>query len=185
MIHYLNEMRRGDGCGCQTCCCPSAIIGPQGPQGPQGEVGPQGPIGPQGPVGPVATGEVLALSGVACQPVPTSESLNLGAVVTTSGTAITFTAPNTITLNQAGLYAVTYNGTACDPTQTEIGLAVAQNDVPIPSATTEFTKAVDTTATVSVATVITAAAGDTITVINPTSATVNYGNSSVTVVKLA
>ena len=115
----------------------------------------------------------------------TLDALDLGTTTATGGTAITFTAPDTVTLTEAGLYAVTYNGTACDPTQTAVGVALTQNSTQIPAATTTFTKAAGTTAPLSVSTVITAAAGDILTLINPTPDPVNYGDSSLTVVKLA
>ena len=165
--------------------------GPTGPAGEAGAVGPTGPTGPAGeagatgatgPTGPVATENLLATSNAACQGVDTLTALDLGAA---TATAVTFTAPDTVTLNEAGLYAVAYNGTACDTTQTDVGVALTQNGTQIPAATSTFTKAADTTAPLSVGTVINAAAGDTVTVINPTAGTVNYGDSSLTVVKLA
>ncbi len=65
MIRYLNEDCRS-GCGNFGGCCPSAIVGPQGPVGPvgpQGAVGPAGPQGIQGEAGPVGPAGPQGIQG--------------------------------------------------------------------------------------------------------------------------
>lgn len=94
---------------------PQGIQGLQGPAGPQGPIGPQGPVGPQGPQGPaggIASFAFLCSTeeqNVAAALVPGGQ----GEAVTfnnslINGTAISFTATQTINILETGIYHISW-----------------------------------------------------------------------------
>ena len=82
-------------------------VGPQGPIDPQGPQGEQGPIGPQGPEGPTVNvyGTIYnnTDSTVTVETAETYVSVSLN---TTGPASDTTVAPNEITINESGTYAV-------------------------------------------------------------------------------
>lgn len=109
---------------------PQGIPGPQGPAGAQGVAGPQGPAGAQGiqgPVGPTgatgatgATGPAAVTSfafvcSTVAQTIPAAPAPGAqgGAVAFENppiigGTSVTFTAPSTFTINETGVYNISW-----------------------------------------------------------------------------
>lgn len=93
---------------------PIGLPGALGPQGPQGIAGPQGPQGIQGPQGPAGVGQIAFRCSDEDQTVTPAEVAGGqgGAVSFTDSisntTAISFPTPTTISINQAGVYNISW-----------------------------------------------------------------------------
>ncbi len=103
--------------GPQGAVGPQGIPGPQGAPGPTGATGPQGvpgPAGPAGPQGPAVALNVNTSANVSAQlPAAANSAILFDTTQTTAGTAITYTQGTGIfTLNQGGIYQISYNAVA-------------------------------------------------------------------------
>ncbi|WP_281278957.1 collagen-like protein [Paenibacillus kobensis] len=101
--------------GAQGVPGPQGLQGVQGPTGLTGPTGPQGPQGPQGPEGPAGG---ISSSAFVCS----TEEQNIAAAAVPggqgeavaftdsviNGTAITFTAPTNLNINENGLYLISW-----------------------------------------------------------------------------
>lgn len=109
--------------------------GPTGPAGPAGPVGPVGPIGPAGPAAPTVYG---GLVNTTAQTLALTASTPVIAplTVTLPADGVTYTPANSITVGEAGDYAITYwiaNAEISDVTDADITLAVRGNGVLLPN----------------------------------------------------
>ena len=107
-------------------------VGPAGPIGPTGATGATGPIGPIGPVGPQGPTGPSAVATLAIATLTNTDALTLDAI----GTPITFNTTNAIqnasisgtsdsvTVNTAGVYHITYGFTATSGLNSSISLYV-------------------------------------------------------------
>ena len=177
---------------CQCICPPGPIgprglqgpIGPQGPTGPQGLIGPQGPIGetgatgPQGPqgiqgiqgeVGPEGPAGTNGLSEYAYIYNLTAGTVAIEADVLFSdngvivGTIAHAVGTSTITLGTAGDYAIWYNVAGVEPSQ----FALFLNGAPVGGGI--YGSGAGTQPNPGMV-IITAAAGDVLTLRNHSSA---------------
>lgn len=107
--------------------------GPVGPVGPAGPVGPIGPIGPVGPAAPTVYGGLINT---------TPQTLTLTAAVPTTAPlavqlpadGVNYTPANSITIEEAGDYAITYflaNGEITGITDTDVTLTIRSNGIPL------------------------------------------------------
>ena len=178
-----------------TCC--SGPIGPTGPTGPTGPIGltgltgptgPTGPIGltgPTGPTGPVATINSILTANDGIQSVTASGLVDLGAEINSTGASLTFTAPNTVTIAEAGTYLINFSSLIMSGgTAGNLGASLQINGTIVPTAS-EY---VDSTAMPGFSTELqhnyTATAGDTITIINSSTVANNFHDPTLSVIRL-
>lgn len=166
---------------------PQGPVGPIGPAGPQGEVGatgatgpqgPVGPIGPAGPQGPAGLGDALYASSGA-EVVAAGAIIPLTETSSTPDTTVTV-ASDEIVLNDAGTYLVSYYSSGSVPTG-EMSTTLYLND----SALTGETIVQSNSAGAAGKTIVlTAAAGDTLSIYNTSPEEMTLSGASITVVKL-
>ena len=108
---------------------PCFCICPAGAQGPAGETGPQGPVGPAGPQGPAGMGlsSYAYIYNLEAQVVAIEADVNfsdngviVGPITHAPGTA-------SISLDSAGDYAIWFNVAGVEPNQ----FAIFQNGAPV------------------------------------------------------
>ena len=174
---------------------PRGADGAQGPAGPQGPQGPAGPQGPQGPAGASAVlPEVSALNAVntAAQTVASGTApLVLASTPVQAGTAITHDAGSgTFTLNEDGLYEISYNTdvTAAAGAPATVALALTNGGSAIDGATASAYVAADNVPVSVSGTTIVSVTGGTPAVISLVSPAgfenASYSNTAVTIRKL-
>ena len=178
---------------------PQGIPGPAGAQGPQGIPGPAGAQGPQGVPGPVgasgaagangaagttATNQNALLYNEAAQTVPDGGTLQLpvNAVNTTTGD-VAADGTTGVTLS-AGQYLVTFETDASNAAAGPVGAALSLTGGPLPYTESNVTVDAGGEQRISLSTILTLVADDTLTVVNNTGAENTYENSSLSVVKL-
>lgn len=167
---------------------PTGAVGPIGPQGPvgatgaTGATGPQGPVGPQGPIGatgPAGSSDGLyASSGVVV--------VGAGAIIpiteTTSSPATTVTvADNEVTLNEAGTYLVSYYSAGSVPTDAFVTSLYLNGS----ALTNENLTQTDSSGAGSKTILVSATAGDSLSLYNTSTEEATLSNASITVLKIA
>ena len=167
---------------------PQGATGPQGPQGPVGPIGPQGPTGargatgPQGPTG--ATGPAGSSDGLYAS--SGAVVVGAGAIIplteTTSSPETTVTvADNEVTLNEAGTYLVSYYSAGSVPTDDFVtslylnGSALANESLAQANSSGVGSKTI----------LISATAGDSLSLYNTSTEEATLSNASITVLKIA
>ena len=175
-----------------SCCCPN-MVGPTGPTGPIGLTGPTGATGPTGPTGPTgatgATGPASTIDSIlvgndGIESVATNGLVDLGTEINSTGSSITFTAPNTVTLS-AGTYLINFSslivsgGTAGD-----LGASLQINGTTVPTASEYISSATVSAFSTELQHNYTASDGDTITIINQSPITNNFRGPTLSVIKL-
>ncbi len=155
----------------------AGTIGPQGATGATGPMGPVGPMGPMGPTGPAGPPAVISFANFyalapsdnadAIAPGEAVEFPNTGAI---GGNAIEKTTDTTFTLVQAGIYLVAFHATS----DSEGQLGVALNGTLLQSTVAGMTAAEQLSNTV----LVTANAGDVLSVINPDTNTNSFNCSA-------
>ena len=167
IIRRIEEAQK---CRSKYTCCASPICA----------VGATGPTGPTG----TAVANSLLTSNIADQTVTTTSLLNLGTEVNSTGTAITFTAPNTINLTP-GSYLIQAFTLGTDATGTTgVGLELQVNSTGVPTATIEYVNGTGQN-TLYVQHNLDVAANSTVTFANNTTGSVDYSGTSVSVIKIA
>lgn len=197
----MNDCSNENGC-CYTFCAPPGPMGPTGPQGPtgpagavgptgpagaQGAVGPTGltgPTGPQGPTGPAGTNASILVNNANSQTVNTNTLLNLGTLINTTGSAMTFTPTNTVNLTASGTYLIIFT-TLVENTNTagDAGASLLVNNV---VATNASAYGPATTAFKEITLIhnVTIAAATTLTISNGSTVSNNYKNATMSVLKI-
>ena len=166
---------------------PQGLIGPTGATGATGPQGIQGITGPTGPTGPSTQSTIdsalTAYDGT--QTIASNGTLSLGVLINSTGTSISFTAPNTITINTPGTYLINVSsiidnaGTAGD-----LGITMQINGTTVPTAS-EYIANQATAFSSELQHNYNASAGDTITLINTSSASNDYHDTTVSIIRLA
>lgn len=89
-------------------CRPGPIgrVGPVGPQGPQGPTGPEGPVGPTGPS--VFNGLQMQLEVLEDLIINDGDAVPFTNTLTNTTSQVSFTAPDTFTINQNGVYYISW-----------------------------------------------------------------------------
>ncbi len=163
---------------------PQGPVGPSGPQGipgatgatgATGPAGPQGPIGPQGPAG--LSDGLYASSGA--QTVISGEIIPLTLDDSTPSTTITV-ANNELTLNDDGTYLVSYYSAGSVPSGS-MNTTLYFNGGALAGETIVET---DGAGASSKTIILSADAGDTLSLYNTSGQTQTLSNASITVVKL-
>lgn len=159
----------------------TGAIGPQGPIGPTGAtgaIGPQGPIGPTGPQGPAGLSDAL-YAGTGAEVVASNAIIPITFIDSTADTSITVDA-NNVTLNEDGVYLVSYYSAGSVETGNFI-TSLYLND----SALSGETIINDLSGASSKTIVLTASAGDTLSLYNTSASQATLSGASISVVKLA
>ena len=159
----------------------TGATGPQGPIGPTGAtgaIGPQGPIGPTGPQGPAGLSDAL-YAGTGTEAVASNAIIPISFIDSTADTSITVDA-NNVTLNEDGVYLVSYYSAGSVETGNFI-TSLYLND----SALSGETIINDLSGASSKTIVLTASAGDTLSLYNTSASQATLSGASISVVKLA
>ena len=189
--------------GCPYCnrqCCSNTIV-VRGPQGPTGATGARGPIGPQGPVGPIGpTGATGATGATGPQgpagPAGTNDAIyaSSSTSVVASGTIIPLTlntqttdttmsvSANSVNITEDGVYLVSYfvNGSANE--ESAFSVALYQNGSAVTGENIVFG---DDGGLGSKTILISASAGDTLSLYNTSANEITLSGASLTVLKLS
>jgi hypothetical protein len=159
-----------------TLDLPPGAQGPEGPRGPQGAKGDPGPTGPTGPTGAPGTSQYAEFFALMPPDNPTTVAVGDAVEFPQDGPGnggITRSDPETFVLPDAGIYRVRFMVSVDEAGQ----LGLELNGVLVPY--TVFGRATGSSQIVGEA-LITAAAGDTLSVVNPS------GNSnSLTITPIA
>ena len=206
---------------CCRCCCPvypvyppyppypipSDGTSPAGPQGPVGPAGPQGAVGPQGPRG--ATGPqgepgtpATENSGIHTEStadlttaVPAGSPIPMGTTAVNGTDAAYDPAANAVTVTNAGTYLILWNALTEAPTGvSDVVLNLEDQNGTVLGSSGENVAVQPGNAHVSGSAVATLNAGDTISLVNRSTGSVNMNgvtgpansySSGMTVVRLA
>lgn len=161
---------------------PIGPVGPQGPVGATGATGPIGPVGPQGPVGPIGpsgTGDAI-YAGAGAEVVAAGAIIPIAEINSTPDTTMTV-ANNAVTLTESGTYLVSYYSAGSVPTN-EFVTSLYRNGAVI---TGETIVQSNSAGAASKTIIITAAAGDTLSLYNTSATEATLSGAAITVLKLA
>ncbi len=151
---------------------------------PQGLTGATGPTGPTGATPTISLDSIL-VSNDGLQTVTTNSALNLGTVINTTGTNITFTAPNTVNITTPGTYYVLFEVLAANTsTSGDVGASMEINGTIVPTAS-EYVSSTTTQTQFVLQHNITITSNSTITINNNSTVSNNYHDSSISVIKIA
>ncbi len=166
----------------------TGITGPTGPQGLQGIQGVTGPTGPMGATGPTGATPIIPSSLIDNDntlTVPVNGLVDLGTVINTTGTAITFTAPNTVTLNQAGTYFILYHCLVANTSAAgSVGASMLVNGTVVGNAS-EYVPATTDEVQIALQHSITITSPTTISISNRSNVSNEYHDSSLYIMKIA
>ena len=167
---------------------PIGLTGPQGPAGPTGAtgatgaVGPQGPIGPTGPQGPAGTADAIyatsTISTVA------SDSIIPLTINTLSPASTMSVVDNAVNITQDGTYLVSYFANGSTATD-NFGISLYRNGVEIAGESVLENIAAGDITSISKTALITASAGDLISVYNTSGSDATIDNGALTVVRIS
>ena len=160
----------------------TGATGPQGPVGATGATGPQGPVGPQGPIG--ATGPAGSSDGLYA--ISGTVVVGAGAIIpiteTTSSPTTTVTvANNEVILNEAGTYLVSYYSAGSVPTDAFVTSLYLNGG----ALTNESLPQTDGSGAGSKTILVSATAGDSLSLYNTSTEEATLSNASITVLKIA
>lgn len=152
--------------------CPTGSTGATGPQGQQGPIGAQGPIGTQGVTGPTGITGATGISGLSeyayvynldAQVVAIEADINFSSNGVIVGTITHSPGTSTIQIGSAGDYSIWFYANGVEPNQ----FSLFQNGAPV--AGSIYGSGAGTQGNAGMV-IITAAAGDVLTVRNHSSA---------------
>lgn len=188
MIYITNgdEKMRIKNCLCNNTCNSNLVCvpGPPGPQGIQGPRGLQGIQGPTGPAGTTSTDSILVANDL-IETVASDGLINFGSVINSTGTSITFSAPNDIVLTP-GNYFILFSALVNNASASgNIGASISVNGTTVPTAS-EYVATQSTPVNIVLQHSVNVATGDTatITVGNLSSVSNNYHDPNLSVIKL-
>ncbi len=168
MNNYERAYEYIERCGSLTpcCCC-------------------YGPTGPTGPTGPAASIDTLLVSNDGRIATVANANLNLGVLVNSTGDSITFTSPDTISLEEAGTYIIQFTATAVNTEATgDIGASLNVNGTIVPAASLyESTQTNPLTIVLNYSLTITT--NTNITVSNNSTVSNTYHDASIQITKVA
>lgn len=155
---------------------------------PEGEIGPTGPTGPTGatgPTGPTATLASILTVNDSTQSVPTNALVNLGDEINSTGTSLTYTAPNTITITEPGTYLINFTSLIVNGgTAGDIGATLQINGVSILTSSTYVPSTTINATTIELTHNYNAVVGDEITITNTSTVANDFIDPTLSVVKL-
>lgn len=161
----------------------TGATGVTGPTGPSGATGPQGIQGEKGATGPAAENQFLSTAETTVQTIQADGTVGLGAIQSSKGTSIIYTAPDLITLD-TGVYAISYLATVQDTAGTgSIGASLYINDDVVDYATTYYTNGTDA-GLVNLQAIVTIDSLSTVKIENKSTVELKYTNGNMVIVKL-
>lgn len=197
-----------------TCFGSTGPTGPTGPQGPStiaigttttGAAGtgasvtnvgttsdlildfviPAGDTGPTGPTGPKATIDSILVGNDGTQTIVTNGELNLGTLVNSTGTSLSFTSPNDIIVNETGTYLVNVSSIINNApgSSGDLGLSLLINNTVVPTAS-EYIVTQTAAFSSELQHNFSATSGDIITVENRSTVSNNYHDLTISVIRL-
>ena len=177
--------------GLQGIVGPTGATGPQGLQGiagPTGATGPQGlqgVVGPTGPTGPAVTIDSALVDNDGTQTVAADSLVDLGTLINSTGTSITFTSPNTINLAEPGSYYILYSTLVSNTGAAgDVGASLLVNGTVVNNAS-EYVPATSTQTQIVAQHSLTITDPTTITISNESTVSNDYHDSSLSIIKIA
>lgn len=151
--------------------------------GPAGLTGPTGPTGATGPTGTVAALDSILVDNDGIQAVDANALVDLGAVINSTGTSATFTAPSTVTL-AAGTYLISYEALINNVADTgDVGASLLVNGTVAGNAS-EYVPATTTQTQINLQHSITVTDPTTISIRNGSTVQNNFHDSSLSILKI-
>lgn len=140
--------------------------------------------GSTGPTGRSATIDSILVDNDGVQTVVSNALVNLGTQINSTGTSITFTAPNTVTLAAPGSYLIQYDALIANTAASgDVGVTMLVNGTVVPNAS-EYVVASSNEAQFVVQHSLTITTPTTITLSNRSPVSNDYHDSSLSIIKL-
>lgn len=172
---------------------PAGATGPTGAQGPQGLIGATGPtgaqgiqglIGPTGPTGSVSALDSMLVDNDGIQTVAASTLVDLGTVINTTGSSITFTTPSTVNLTVPGTYYILAEMLIANTsTAGDIGASMLINGTVVPNAS-EYAAATSTETQIVLQHSVTITTPTTVQLNNGSTVSNDYHDTSLWILKI-
>ena len=151
---------------------------------PAGATGPTGAIGATGPTGPSSTIDSILTGYDGIQPVAANGNLDLGTLVNTTGTSLSFNAPNTITVNEAGTYLINFSSIIYNTNAAgDLGVSLRINGTTVPTAS-EYIVTQTSAFSSELQHNYNAQVGDTITLVNQSTVSNSYHAVTLSIIRL-
>lgn len=167
------------------CFNPYFLVGPQGPQGIQGRPGARGPMGATGPTGPAATIDSILVDYDGIQTVSAGSLINLGTVINSTGTSLTFSVPDTVNLVEAGTYFIQFSALVANTSASgDVGASMLINGA-IAHNASEYILPSSVDIKIFLQHSVTITAMKTVQIRNYSTVSNNYHDTSLSVLKLA
>lgn len=163
----------------QVCC-----YGLQGPTGPTGIQGPTGAQGVTGPTGPSFSIDSILTGNDGSQTVGNNGLLNLGQLINSTGSSLSFVAPNQVIINESGTYLINFSSIIDSAGSSgDLGVSLRINGTIVPTAS-EYINFQSSAFSSELQHNYNATAGDVITVINSSAASNIYHDSTLSIIRL-
>ena len=163
---------------------PTGLTGATGATGPTGLTGNTGDIGPTGPTGPTLSIDSILVDNDGTQSVTASSLVDLGTVINSTGSSITFTSPNTINLTESGTYLIQYDALIANTsTAGNVGASLLINGSVVPNAS-EYVPASTNQAQFVLQHNLTITTATTVSISNNSSVSNDYHDSSLSILKI-
>ena len=163
---------------------PAGDIGPTGTAGATGTTGPTGATGPTGPTGPSATIDSILVDYDETQAVSSGSFVDLGTVINSTGTSLTFNAPDTVNLIEPGTYFIQFSALVANTsTPGDVGASMLIDGIVAHNAS-EYILASSVETKISLQHSVTTTAMTTVQIRNSSTVSNNYHDASLSVLKL-
>ena len=160
------------------------LTGATGPQGIQGLTGATGPTGAVGPTGPSATIDSILVGNDGTQSAASNTNIPMGTQINATGTSLSYTAPNQITVNEAGSYLINVSSIINNTSAAgDLGISLAINGTVVPTAS-EYIATQAGSFSSELQHNYNATAGDIITLTNTSTVSNDYHDTTVSIIRL-
>lgn len=158
--------------------------GATGSTGPAGDIGPTGTTGPTGPTGPSATIDSILVDYDETQAVSSGSFVDLGTVINSTGTSLTFSAPDTVNLIEPGTYFIQFSALVANTsTPGDVGASMLVDGI-IAHNASEYILASSVETKISLQHSMTTTSMATVQIRNSSTVSNNYHDASLSVLKL-
>lgn len=144
----IQKIKHDEKCKPIYCMGPTGAMGPPGPQGIAGPTGPQGPTGPAGIEVTSVYGGIYNSSTQLLFFTAVNDYVQIQLRNALPSEGVT-TDINTLTIIETGNYEINYNVLLNTSQAVDVGIAVRQNGIVIPTSRGSQTMAIDSTTTIS------------------------------------
>lgn len=144
----------------------------------------EGPPGPPGPPGPASTIDSILTGYDGIQAVASNANLDLGTLINSTGDSLSFSAPNTVTVNEEGTYFINFSSIIYNTNSAgDLGVSLRINGTTVPTAS-EYITTQTSAFSSELQHNYDAQVGDTITLVNQSTVSNSYHDVTLSIIKL-